>query len=206
MGPVHLAGIILPLALVAQWIEHQLAELGVGGSSPLERANISSQRTLRPPDAFCNNIARMGSGSSKIGVWASAVCAVHCAATGILVAAAPLLVPNWIHDLRVEGLLLSVTLFFGGYTAFIGWRRHGRVWPSLVFLAGFAAVLASSWLAHGHGEHHHVTPIEATVSVLGGMALVGFFLVNARLTARCQCPACSPANGSATADSGVARL
>gem|GEM_PF-6633931 len=25
-------------ALVAQWIEHQLAELGVGGSSPLERA------------------------------------------------------------------------------------------------------------------------------------------------------------------------
>ena len=25
-------------ALVAQWIEHQLAELGVGGSNPLERA------------------------------------------------------------------------------------------------------------------------------------------------------------------------
>lgn len=28
-------------ALVAQWIEHQLAELGVGGSSPLERATSS---------------------------------------------------------------------------------------------------------------------------------------------------------------------
>lgn len=28
------------LALVAQWIEHQLAELGVGGSNPLERANF----------------------------------------------------------------------------------------------------------------------------------------------------------------------
>ncbi|MGE3125904.1 MAG: MerC domain-containing protein [Fimbriimonadaceae bacterium] len=148
----------------------------------------------------------MGSGSEKIGLWASAACAVHCAATGILVAAAPVLVPNWIHDLRVEGLLLSVTLLFGGYTAFTGWRRHGHVWPSLLFLAGLAAVVTSSLLAHGHGEHHHVTPIEATVSVLGGIALVGFFLVNTRLTARCQCPACCSTNGSTTADSRVTRL
>ena len=32
---------VVSRALVAQWIEHQLAELGVGGSSPLERANLS---------------------------------------------------------------------------------------------------------------------------------------------------------------------
>lgn len=31
-------------APVAQWIEHQLAELGVGGSSPLGRATFSEIR------------------------------------------------------------------------------------------------------------------------------------------------------------------
>lgn len=46
-------GIFFGHALVAQWIEHQLAELRVGGSSPLERANptetaLHTLRVLRP--------------------------------------------------------------------------------------------------------------------------------------------------------------
>lgn len=142
--------------------------------------------------------------ASKVGAWASGLCAVHCALTGILVALAPLVLPEWLHDLRIEAVLLSVTALFGGYTAAAGWARHRRAWPSLLLVLGFFAVLGGSVLAHRGGSGHAVSLPSSVLSLAGGALLVAFFVANGRLSAHCSCPACSQQQGAL--DDSRARL
>lgn len=144
----------------------------------------------------------MNQGVGRIGFWASALCAVHCALTGILVALAPLLVPHWLHDVRVEGALLSVTVVFGGYSAIVGYRRHRRSWPAFLLLAGLAGVSLGALLAH-QGARHEVSPPGIGLSLAGGVLLVSFYIVNARLATRCGCPACSPVQEAAAHEQRV---
>ncbi len=60
---------VVSRALVAQWIEHQLAELGVGGSSPLERAKTGFRLPGFPSRWRARLVVRSIStlGSSKLG-------------------------------------------------------------------------------------------------------------------------------------------
>lgn len=148
---------------------------------------------------------------------ASAVCAVHCAATGLLVAVAPFLVPSWAHTPAIEAGLLLTAALLGGWTAVSGYRRHRSGWPPALYGGGLVLACLGMAMAHGvvgashyHGffeqhGHAHSSPVSGALSLLGGLALVAFFLLNARLRSACGCPACAPDERPAPGESRQAQ-
>ncbi|MCO5166220.1 MAG: MerC domain-containing protein [Planctomycetes bacterium] len=107
-----------------------------------------------------------------VGALLSGACAVHCAATPLLLTAAASY-----HDEESPlelGLQVAAVTLAGGAAAF-GYLDHRRRGPLLLVLAGAAAIA----LAHRLGAW---TP---WVLGLGGLCLAGAHLLNRRLSRAC---------------------
>lgn len=114
--------------------------------------------------------------------WAMAapvLCAVHCAATPLLV----IFLPAFALTPVAESWLLAFTAVVATLVLIPGIRVHGRVEvviPVVLGLAAWGAALAH-WL--------HPLP-EPVVSSLGAMAVAGGMFWSARLRHRVDCVAC----------------
>lgn len=186
-------------ALVAQWIEHQLAELGVGGSSPLERAIFSVY--------FANNRYPLGVYSvvgmkthsrinfDKLGAWAGAICAVHCLLTGVALGLLSYAGIGFLGSVATDAIFLGVALIVGIVAVVHGMRKHHSYKPAMVFVLGLIFIV----LGHFAFRHVHGVPptgwdlervLSVAFSVAGGLCLVGFHVLNLRLAHRCSCSHC----------------
>ncbi len=146
----------------------------------------------------------------KFGAFASALCAVHCAAVGLAMAVLPVLGLTFLADPRTEAVFIGTAVVLGVWAIVAGYRRHRNRWPAVLFLAGLVLV-AASHLGHGHAHgvasaahvHGpgcvHREPWAAALAVLGGLTLVAFHVVNHRLGHHaCACIVCTASEPDAT--------
>lgn len=120
----------------------------------------------------------------RIGACASAICAVHCVLTGAALGLLSVAGLTFLREPWVEAAFLLTTAILGGWSLRHGLRRHGSWIPSVFFLSGLAMIVAKHYvLGHEAGGG-----LGTALSVLGGLSLVTFFLLNARLPHKaCGC-------------------
>lgn len=118
----------------------------------------------------------------RFGIGLSAVCAVHCVGSILLVGflglGGELLLSPAIHEI---GLALAVLI--GAVTIGMGVARHGQVRPLIVGGIGVAFMAAALWGPHGVGE--------AALTIVGVALVAAAHLLNLRLHAfgpRCPAP------------------
>jgi MerC mercury resistance protein len=113
----------------------------------------------------------------QIGSGMSLLCAVHCAATPILVSVLPLLGDRLSHSHWVEVSLIGIAASIGYLTLGASFRRHGRLCPLLLLTLGLILVVAG----------HTVLPESAgtAVAIAGGLTLAGAQLLNRRYPRAC---------------------
>jgi MerC mercury resistance protein len=113
----------------------------------------------------------------RIGSGASLLCAVHCAATPVIVAALPFLGRQLSSAHWLEALLIGVAACIGYVTLGTSFRRHGRLAPLLLLTLGLLLVVLG----------HTLLPesVETAAAVAGGLTLASAQLVNRRYPAAC---------------------
>lgn len=130
--------------------------------------------------------------ADKAGAIASFLCAIHCAAVGLLVSVLPLIGLAFLHEPWVEVSFYTMAVVFGVWATIRGWRLHRSVWPGVMFGIGLSLVGFGHWASFGSAEHSTVETLGHLVSAAGGLTLVGFHVLNARLTKShaCSCQVC----------------
>jgi MerC mercury resistance protein len=86
--------------------------------------------------------ARITERLSKIGGWASIVCAVHCLAAPVILASIPLIRTRWKMVHTIEIVVILVAIVIGGTAVVSGYREHRRKSVLLLFAVAAALLLA----------------------------------------------------------------
>lgn len=89
-------------------------------------------------------------------------------------------------------VFITVTVGIASAAIVNGIRKHGSYRPAILFGVGLVCIVVGhSVYRHEHGSPHHGIGFEdvvsTTFSVAGGLALVGFHLLNMRLL-KCKRP------------------
>ena len=116
-------------------------------------------------------------GFSKVGVAASALCAVHCAALPLVAGAATTVHDSPLHSPMVEGTLIGAAALVGYGTLIAGYRHHRRPIPLVLLTLGLALLLGA----------HSVLPEQFSIagSLAGAALLIGAQFLNRRCPAPC---------------------
>jgi threonine/homoserine efflux transporter RhtA len=122
--------------------------------------------------------------TERVATWASAICAVHCALTGLALGLMSVAGLGFMDSPAVEVIFLGTAVTIGSFALYHGHKRHKSMIPAAIFVAGLACIAASHF-AFDHGDTGGVA-----MAVLGGSALVAFNLVNQRLGGHCGCDDC----------------
>nr|WP_295868518.1 MerC domain-containing protein [uncultured Chitinophaga sp.] len=115
-----------------------------------------------------------------IGIGASMLCAVHCAVLPLLFAALPLLGMEIAENDVLEYCLLLFSFLIGCLALGQGYlRHHRRLLPLLLFVAGFALLLAGHFWTEAAAA-------EYTLICIGAGAIVSAHLLNQRHRRYCR--------------------
>lgn len=134
----------------------------------------------------------------KLGACASAICAVHCLLTGIALGLLSVAGLGFFGSLWSDIAFMSVAVFIGSFAVIHGIRSHHSYVPASVFVAGLVFIV----FGHFVFRHTHEPGVEepvfmhaasVTFSVLGGLSLVTFHVLNLRLRKQggCGCESCA---------------
>ncbi len=85
--------------------------------------------------------------SDRVGVWASVLCAIHCAATPVLLILLPTFGKMWAHPATHWGMALIVVPIAGMMMA-KGYQKHGRKWILFTGTFGIFFVLVGAILPY----------------------------------------------------------
>jgi hypothetical protein len=129
-------------------------------------------------------VSTRGFSLDKVGAWASALCAVHCALTGVALGLLSVVGLGFLGSHVAEGVFISVAVVLGTVAIVHGLRKHGSIVPALIFVLGLGFITVSHFAFHHHG------PMGTLFSVLGGLSLVAFHIVNLRMHSGCACDSC----------------
>ena len=132
----------------------------------------------------------------KVGAFASAVCAVHCLLTGVALGLLSVVGLGFIGSLATDIVFLVLVLSVGSFAIIHGIKKHHSAVPALIFVAGLLMFLIGHF-AFGHSHVHAAaepwSPIrvtQVTLSVVGGLCLAMFHVVNLRMQKNCTCDHC----------------
>ena len=120
----------------------------------------------------------------KMGVCASAFCAVHCLLTGVALGLLSSLGMGFFDHPVVDALFLIVAAVVGGFALVHGARHHRSFVPALFFVVGLAAFGASHAIEHMSPK---LLAARTVLNVAGGMCLVLFHVFNLRLQRARHC-------------------
>jgi MerC mercury resistance protein len=115
----------------------------------------------------------------RFGAGASLLCAIHCAATPVLLAVLPFLGSRLANAHWAEIVLIGVAASVGYLTLSLSFRRHRQPLPLGLLTLGLALV------GIGHTPTRH--QVETAVAVAGGLTLAGAQLLNRRYAGPCSC-------------------
>lgn len=127
------------------------------------------------------------------GIVASSVCAIHCAATPLVIAILPTVAGEvWESELVHQICAGAVTLFCL-LAAYQGFKKHYDILLMLPLFAGLILVLTATFGLPEELHEHYETPVLC----LGSVALIIGHILNIRKLASC-CHACEPISAQQT--------
>jgi hypothetical protein len=131
---------------------------------------------MRAPTAVALPVHQ--SARDAYGIAAAVVCALHCIAGPLVVAAAPALALGWLEHPGVEWALVMVSILSSVSAVTLGWRRHRRWHPLPLLLLGVATLL---WARLGPelGEAQERSIVAGAAAALVSAHLVNLTLLRA---------------------------
>ncbi len=115
----------------------------------------------------------------RIGITASVLCAIHCAAIPFLLTMLPLWGLEFMADERVEMAMIGLSLVIGVWSLVGTYRKnHHKIAPVLILIAGFLLI----GLGHFIGNQ----PLEPVLIPLGGLTIAAAHVLNLRLLKSCS--------------------
>ena len=127
----------------------------------------------RMPDSVnCRGLACL----DRSGATVSALCAIHCGLTPILIALLPAVGLGILADEAVETALMSFSVLLGVISLGLGYRIHRSPRVVLILVVGFALLGAGRY-----AEGSSVESIGTALVVGGGLAIAGSHLLSHRL-------------------------
>jgi intracellular septation protein A len=128
----------------------------------------------------------------RVGAVASAICAVHCVLTGVALGLLSFLGVGFLGHSMVDKFFLGVAVVVGSTALLMGFRKHKKWQPAILFVVGLSLLLATNFLfAHDHAHHpdhfhlHTSDLLVHTMSAIGGICLVAFHVWNQKLQHAC---------------------
>ena len=117
----------------------------------------------------------------KVGACASAICAVHCALTGVALGLLSVMGLGFLGNTLVDVIFIGIAAFVGILAVRHGINKHNSYVPALFFVVGLVCILTGHF-AFGH-DHSALgkNGYSTLLNVLGGVCLVLFHYVNWRL-------------------------
>lgn len=121
----------------------------------------------------------------KLGVFASALCAVHCVVTALALGLLSATGLSFLDSPLMDALFVGTAVVVGGIAVWHGKRIHRSFVPAVIFTLGIASILVGHF-GFDHGDESR-SGIGTIFSVLGGLAVVAFHLLNWRLQRDRKC-------------------
>lgn len=132
----------------------------------------------------------------KVGVCASAICAVHCALTGAAMGFLAVAGLEFMANPLIEAGFVGMALIVGSWAVVHGLRKHHSKIPAAVFVGGLACIVASHFLGHAHSATQAGSPLATILAVIGGLSIAAFHFLNMRMQHKnCACGVARSKNG-----------
>jgi len=114
----------------------------------------------------------------RLGMTASALCAIHCAALPFVITVLPMWGMAFLASETVEITMIVLSLILGVWSLSSAYRKqHQRITPILVLVLGFICIALGHFL--GLGE------LEPVLIPLGGFTIAAAHYLNLRLVKIC---------------------
>lgn len=114
---------------------------------------------------------------SKIGIWASYACAVHCVLMPFVGGLLPFVGLGFLTNHWVETGFIFFSIVIGSISLIYSYIRiHKKIKPLLVFFAGMGLLISSQIL------FEHESKIELPIVVLGAVFIAMAHLINRKLS------------------------
>ena len=135
-------------------------------------ANISENDKVMEKPSLNNRVL------DKLGVWVSAMCALHCILLPVLLPALPLLASSFVAQEWFERSILTISIAIGFAALLIGFKQyHRQLYP--LYSLSLGAIIY--WNKHMFGEAYE--PITITV---GAAFIIAAHLINLKLCRQCK--------------------
>jgi hypothetical protein len=121
--------------------------------------------------------------ADRAGVWASALCLVHCLLTPVLLSFSATLAQLLPSEAGVHRVLAVGIALIGAIAVIPGFRRHRRWVVVLLLACGLAAICYGAWFGDMLPQHW----MEVAVTMLGSCLLVSAHRLNHRCCRQCLC-------------------
>jgi hypothetical protein len=106
----------------------------------------------------------------RVGIFASALCAVHCALSTVIVGVSGF--GSLLASVALERAFFVVAVSVAFYALLRGRRRHGRDVPLAIALVGLVPLSAARFV------HWPVHSVEAALSIVGAIGLISAHMLN----------------------------
>ena len=114
----------------------------------------------------------------KLGITASTLCAIHCAALPFVMTLLPLWGLDFLADQGVEITMLVFSLLIGIWSLARGYRaQHHSLWPISILIFGFLLICSGHFLP--------VERFEAVLIPLGGLSIAAAHFTNLKMLKSC---------------------
>ncbi|RFZ84072.1 MerC domain-containing protein [Mucilaginibacter terrenus] len=114
-----------------------------------------------------------------IGMTASTLCAIHCAAVPVLFTSLPLMGMEFLANPVVEWTMILLALVVGVWAIGGSYSRsHHKILPVLLLIAGFVIIIL--------GHLFTKSTLEAIIVPLGGITIAVAHFINYKYAGTCQ--------------------
>ncbi|KLT66586.1 MerC domain-containing protein [Pedobacter sp. BMA] len=114
----------------------------------------------------------------KLGITASTLCAVHCAALPFVMTVLPLWGLDFLANDAVEITMIALSLVLGIWSLARGYRsQHHSIRPLFILICGFILIASGHFLPVAH--------FEAILIPLGGITIAAAHFTNLRMLKNC---------------------
>jgi len=111
----------------------------------------------------------------NLGIIASILCAIHCAAIPLLISTLPLWGIAFLNTVWIEIVMIGISLMLGSVSLGLSYfRNHRKIIPLLLLMAGFLLIA----VGHFTGKF----ALEILFVPLGGFVIASAHFVNWHLT------------------------
>jgi hypothetical protein len=120
----------------------------------------------------------------RLGISASFLCAIHCAAVPLVLTILPLAGAHVLLDGSFELVMIVISATVGIVSLGSSYRVHRRLNPLLMMSAG-ATILIANFMGHD-GHSHAAETLHPYIAVVAGLMIATAHRINMRLCASCE--------------------